>query len=236
MDSLMRFAVLSPAARELVGEGERTSGGAGVVEEDEQEEEEKDGEISRVVVCTRVRTSVKEDGGWAGWRPRHTTREATRAFPVPGTTPHLPPASRSFAICATRTSSPPQYSFSSAEKQFSLYISHSLSLFFFLVSFPLLPPIYFSRCARAHVSPMSFIVRLSFIRQTSSAVFCPEYPKFTASLSSLGFSTLHLYISLFRRVKHVLVESNKISGYYKRNSVLKIKKFFFETKKRSSSH
>jgi len=59
MDSLMRFAVLSPAARELANEGER-----------ERERERDWGvgwreggrvEISRVVVCTRVRMGVKED-------------------------------------------------------------------------------------------------------------------------------------------------------------------------------
>lgn len=110
MDSLMRFAVLHPAARELAGEGESArsdEGGRGT-------------KGSRVRGCVHARANECKRGWWiwareAGWQPRHTTREATRAFPMPGTTSlsHPPSLSllpadllrRSFAICATRTSS-----------------------------------------------------------------------------------------------------------------------------------
>lgn len=139
MDSLMRFAVLSPAARELADEEERTTGDAEVVE---PEEEEKDGEISRVVVCTRVRTSVKEDGGWAGGMATETHDERSyESFSRAQHDTPPPPAPRSFAICATRTSSPPHCTVVSRETVLSLSLSLSFSFSFFplplYLSFPL---------------------------------------------------------------------------------------------------
>lgn len=71
--------------------------------------------------CVHARANECKRGWWiwareAGWRPRHTTREATRAFPMPSTTPlsflclslssSCRPSPSFFCnLCATRTSS-----------------------------------------------------------------------------------------------------------------------------------
>lgn len=167
----MRFAVLSPAARELADEEERTTGGAGVVEP-EDEEEEKDGEISRVVVCTRVRTSVKEDGGWAGGMATETHDERSyESFSRAQHDSPPPPAPRSFAICATRTSSPPQCTVVSRETVLSLSLSFFFSLFFPSSSLS----IYLSHCARARrksdvIHCLSLFRTLDLARRFSSRI------------------------------------------------------------------
>lgn len=106
--------------------------------------------------CVHARANECKRGWWiwareAGWRPRHTTREATRAFPMPSTTPlsflclslsfsfSLLPADllrRSFAICARRAHLHFSVIPSSAEKQFSLCIRARCRLL--SVSFPFL--------------------------------------------------------------------------------------------------
>lgn len=175
MDSLMRFAVLHPAARELAGEGESArsdEGGRGT-------------KGSRARGCVHARANECKRGWWiwareAGWQPRHTTREATRAFPMPGTTSLSHPPSLSvflslfflltFSVVLLQSVRRAHLHFSgvpsSAEKQFSL-----------------------------HMSPTSVIVRFFSLSQTISAVpHKKRNRKFMTVLGSFGRLTFLLLL------------------------------------------
>lgn len=86
--------------------------------------------------CVHARANECKRGWWiwageAGWQPRHTTREATRAFPMPGTTSlSLPPSFSfplTFSLVLLQSVRRAHLHFSvvpsSAEKQFSVHMS-----------------------------------------------------------------------------------------------------------------
>lgn len=104
--------------------------------------------------CVHARANECKRGWWiwageAGWQPRHTTREATRAFPMPGT---------------TSLSLPPSFSF---PLTFSLVLLQSVRrahLHFSVV------PSAAEKQFSVHMSPTSVIVRFFSLSRTISVV------------------------------------------------------------------